>query len=471
MTIKRLTLPIAALGLALLCTSIANAETLDARAHIQKATDLISAGQPSLARTYLGPALIAPQLHSSERSRAYYLRGYSYQVQNLKISALRDFHRALEFNPQNTMAQVSLGAVYYYGEGTKPNFDLAFELFTSAAENEHPAAFFHLGLANLYGKGVPKNVPSARQWLEQAADLDYAPAMEHLAHSFRARQSESPQPLLAKQWYEKAITAGSDNAKIALAYMYAKGEFGDADSDTAVRILTEAAESGSATAQVALSQYYLTGNGVKESPAKALALLTKAAAKGSAQADFRIGFLHQTGQGVKRDLGKAREYFSKAANQGLLLAQQHLALMLVQSGSAEDNLEGAQWLKRAALSQEPRALNDLAWVLATSKHNKVRDGESALRYAQQAVAGESSDTSDGADLPSYLDTLAAAYAELGRFDEAIETQAQALALASEEASLKQAGNKAKAQKKASSEALQELNRHLDTYKNRQPWRE
>lgn len=455
------------MGLALLGSHGARAETLDARAHIEKATDLISAGQPSLARTYLGPALIAPQLHSTERSKAFYLRGYSYQVQNLKISALRDFHRALEFNPENTMAQVSLGAVYYYGEGVEPNYDLAFTLFTSAAENEHPAAYFHLGLANLYGKGVPKDVASARQWLTKAAELDYAPAMEHLAHSYRQGQSDAPEPLVAKQWYDQAIASGSDNAKIALAYMYAKGELGTKDAGTAVAMLTEAADEGSTSAQIALSQYYLTGDGVKEDPAKALALLTEASAKGSAQADFRIGFLHQTGQGTKRDADKARAYYSKAANNGVLIAQKHLALMLVQSSSADDNAEGVQWLKRAASSAEPEALNDLAWVLATSKHNQLRDGESALRHAQLAVDGERAGASDRDSLPSYLDTLAAAYAELGRFDEAIEAQTQAVAL--ELASVAQ--KPTDTQQPASGEVLQALNRHLDAYKNRQPWRE
>lgn len=447
-------------GLALLGSHGASAETLDARAHIKRATDLIGAGQPSLARTYLGPALIAPQLHSTERSKAFYLRGYSYQIQNLKISALRDFHRALEFNPENTMAQVSLGAVYYYGEGVEPNYDLAFTMFTSAAENEHPAAYFHLGLANLYGKGVPKDVASARQWLTKAAELDYAPAMEHLAHSYRQGQSEAPEPLVAKQWYDQAISAGSDNAKIALAYMYAKGELGTRDAGTAVAMLTEASDAGSSGAQIALSQYYLTGDGVKENPAKALALLTEAAAQGSAQADFRIGFLHQTGQGTKRDPDKARAYYSKAANNGVLLAQKHLALMLVQSSSADDNAEGVHWLQRAATSAEPEALNDLAWILATSKHSQIRDGESALRHAQLAVDGVAAAEDEASSLPSYLDTLAAAYAELGRFEEAVDAQTQALA------ALAQAE-----QQSGSGEVLQELNRHLDAYKNRQPWRE
>lgn len=448
----------------------AGAETLDARAHIQKATDLINAGQPSLARTYLGPALIAPQLHSSERSKAFYLRGYSYQIQGLKVSALRDYHRALEFNPENTMAQVNLGAVYYYGEGAEPNYDLAFQLFTSAAENEHPAALFHLGLANLYGKGAPKHVVSGRKWLEQAAALDYAPAMEHLAHSYRADQSDAPDPQLAKQWYERAIAAGSDNAKIALAYMHAKGEFGEEDATTAVSMLDAAASEGSTAAQVALSQYYLTGSGIpggKKNPAKALALLNLASDKGSAQADFRIGFLHQTGQGTKRDLPKAREYFSKAAQAGLALAQRHLAMLLVQSDDAADHMEGAQWLQRAARTDDPGALNEAAWILATSKHSAVRSGDSALQYAQKAVAGESSEQSDGKDLASYLDTLAAAYAELGRFDEAVATQTQAVELAAQHAE----GAEAPEAAKGAREVLQELNLHLDTYKNRQPWRE
>ena len=66
------------------------------------------------------------------------------------------------------------------------------------------------------------------------------------------------------------------------------------------------------------------------------------------------------------------------------------------------------------------AQNNLAWLLATCPDSSVRNGEKAVEVAQQAVQ-----LSMGRS-PEILDTLAAAYAEAGRFPEAVETANRAL---------------------------------------------
>jgi len=70
--------------------------------------------------------------------------------------------------------------------------------------------------------------------------------------------------------------------------------------------------------------------------------------------------------------------------------------------------------------QDPVARNNLAWLLATSSDDSIRDGNRAIEVAKQAVQ-----LSGGQDA-NYLRTLAAAYAESGRFDEATETAQRAL---------------------------------------------
>jgi hypothetical protein len=62
----------------------------------------------------------------------------------------------------------------------------------------------------------------------------------------------------------------------------------------------------------------------------------------------------------------------------------------------------------------------MAWVLATAPDASIRDGIKAVEFAQQAV-----ELSGGND-PKFLRTLAAAYAESGRFSEAITTAQQAM---------------------------------------------
>lgn len=68
--------------------------------------------------------------------------------------------------------------------------------------------------------------------------------------------------------------------------------------------------------------------------------------------------------------------------------------------------------------------NARAFVLATNSDPELRDGAEALEIAQRLVAA------DGGRHPGYLDTLAAAHAELGNFARAIEEQERALALLS-----------------------------------------
>ena len=61
------------------------------------------------------------------------------------------------------------------------------------------------------------------------------------------------------------------------------------------------------------------------------------------------------------------------------------------------------------------ALNDLAWLRATCPTSLFRDGAEGVALAERALR-----LSDGRE-PIILDTLAAAYAEAGRFPEAVQT--------------------------------------------------
>jgi tetratricopeptide (TPR) repeat protein len=67
-----------------------------------------------------------------------------------------------------------------------------------------------------------------------------------------------------------------------------------------------------------------------------------------------------------------------------------------------------------ALANKGMALNDKARILATACNADRGDGDEAVRLAQQAVRL--------LDDPRTRDTLAAAYAEAGRFDEAVAEQ-------------------------------------------------
>ncbi len=79
----------------------------------------------------------------------------------------------------------------------------------------------------------------------------------------------------------------------------------------------------------------------------------------------------------------------------------------------------------AALALDPDSaivLNNLAWVLAAAPEADLRDGARAVELAMKA------NQQTGYNDPVYLRTLAVAYAEVGRFDDAIDIAERALPL-------------------------------------------
>jgi protein O-mannosyl-transferase len=82
--------------------------------------------------------------------------------------------------------------------------------------------------------------------------------------------------------------------------------------------------------------------------------------------------------------------------------------------------------RRESLRSHPNdvaLLNDTAWVLATNPNVSLRNGAEAVELAGRAVQ------LSGGREPAVFGTLAAAYAEAGRFSEAVKTAEQALELA------------------------------------------
>jgi tetratricopeptide (TPR) repeat protein len=95
------------------------------------------------------------------------------------------------------------------------------------------------------------------------------------------------------------------------------------------------------------------------------------------------------------------------------------------------------------------AENDYAWTLATNPNDKVRDGRKAIKYAKDACHA-----TEYKHAPT-VDTLAAAYAEAGEWDEAVKWQEEAAKLA----------------EKSHPKDVKGMNERLMLYKEKRPYRE
>jgi tetratricopeptide (TPR) repeat protein len=99
--------------------------------------------------------------------------------------------------------------------------------------------------------------------------------------------------------------------------------------------------------------------------------------------------------------------------------------------------------------QNPSALNELAWILATAPDPKARDGPEAVRLAKQACALTQERS------PHLLGTLDAAYAEAGQFPEAIQTAEKVRQLCLSQ---------------GETELAQQAEQRLAAYRAGKPWR-
>jgi tetratricopeptide (TPR) repeat protein len=140
---------------------------------------------------------------------------------------------------------------------------------------------------------------------------------------------------------------------------------------------------------------------------------------------FDLAFAHE-GVGNK---SSALEAYRKAAEFGEPAAQVYLGDLYSygRNGFPHDERQALAWYLKAAKENDPEALNNAAWMYATNADPSIHNPAAALEFARKAV-----DLTKDAPEANYLDTLAAALAANMKFEEAVETEKQAVALASPE---------------------------------------
>ncbi|HVU34795.1 MAG TPA: hypothetical protein VHE61_15285 [Opitutaceae bacterium] len=141
------------------------------------------------------------------------------------------------------------------------------------------------------------------------------------------------------------------------------------------------------------------------------------------------------------------------ANVGIMLAprreQQRICFAVAKLFSGGGAAPYAAQMYRRGLTYgfDPEAAVNLAWILATSPDDTVRNGAQALQLVQRVVSTDR--TSIAA-----LDCEAAAFAECGRFSEAVNVVETALKLAGSDL-----------------EKAAELQKRLAAYRANRPWRQ
>jgi len=136
---------------------------------------------------------------------------------------------------------------------------------------------------------------------------------------------------------------------------------------------------------------------------------------------YDMGFAYQ-GLGDKH---AALDAYRRAADLGSASAQFYLG-ELYETGVEslpKDSTQALYWYRKAADQNYVEALNNVAWAYATSSDPAIRNPAVALEYARKAV-----DLEKDHPVPNHLDTLAEALYVNGEYEDAAETERQAITL-------------------------------------------
>ena len=307
---------------------------------------------------------------------AYYNLGLAYFQQGRLDDAIAQYQKVLQINPDETDAVNNLGSAFLQ----QGRLDEAIAQYQKvlALKPDHAKAHNYLGLA--YIQRGQMDEAMAQYQMALALKPDYAEPHYNLGNAF-LQQGQMDR---AMAQYQKALALAPDYAE----------------------------------AHNNLGNIFIQQGRVEEAIVhfqKALALKPDYA---DAHNNLASAFLQQG------RMDEAVTHFQKA----LALkpddadVHDHLGNALLQQGRTAEAL--SHYLKALTVKPDDAGVqNKLAWLLATSPQASLRNGDQAIELAHRA------NQLTGGSNPVILCTLAAAWAEAGRFPEAVATAQRALQLA------------------------------------------
>lgn len=362
--------------------------------------------------------------------------GAAYERRGDLDRAIDCYSKALDLDPKNAEAQNNFGYVLL----THGRADLAIPHFQSALQRSPQFAEANYNFGNaLFLQGKPAD---ALPYYEKAVlyRTNYAEAHNNLAR-IALTLGQLDKALEHSQIALKLKPDMNQARETTGNVLWQRGRVGEAEN--CFRELTKAdpanANYADSLGLVLMSQKKF---------AEAAGMFSNAVSLESRRPAFHFHYGNAL-MSLQQQVQARQEYrLATTLDPDFAEAHYQLAMILL----AEKRTEEAADELAVAVKVKPRwqeALNNLAWIRATDKEPHVRDGVEAVHLAEQALklGGESAAT---------LDTLAAAYAEQGKFADAITTAKKAIALANTALQ----GNMA-----------QDISNRLKAYEQNTPWRE
>ncbi len=212
---------------------------------------------------------------------------------------------------------------------------LAFEEFSTLADEGNPDSMLQLALCYQYGIGVEADDNLAELWCRNAyvaGGGDIKKQAEENLFWLRLKKASAlrlEEPSRVFEEYRQLSDEGYPDAMLQLAWCYEKGIGTRSNKALSEAWYRRAYEVGTERVKKLaiyyLGWFYLRGGDF----VKAREIFNLGAEMDYPTAIFRLGWLYKRGDGVKKDLIKARALFERAACLGHILAKRDLAAMLM----------------------------------------------------------------------------------------------------------------------------------------------
>jgi tetratricopeptide (TPR) repeat protein len=324
--------------------------------------------------------------------------------------AISHYQEALQIKPDNAEAHFNLGLSF----GKQGRLDEAITQFQQALQIKPGFEPAHYSLGNaLLQKG---NTGEAITQFQQALQINPDNADAHYGLATALRQEGKVDEAIVH--YQNALQINPDNADVhnnLASALWQQGRVDEAIThyQNALQIKPDDADAHYNLA-IAFRQERRLDEAITHYQ-NALQIKPD-----NADAHNNLGnVLLQTGR-----VDEAIIHFQKALQikPDNAKSQNNLGQALLQQGHAKEAITHFQRALEIE-SAEPAVQNNLAWVLATCPDASLRNGDQAVELAQKANA------LTGGKSPIILHTLAAAFAEAGRFGDAVQSAQKAIELA------------------------------------------
>jgi len=316
------------------------------------------------------------------------------------------FQHSAEVMPDNFFALTELGMA----DLKSGNTDSAMTNLSRALQLEpgYPVANHHMGLA-LWQQG---KAAAALPYLRVSEDVPELRASTRLVQALAYMNMGDLKQARAKLDLAAAEKPGAPDIEVVQARLLLR-EGKPAEAEKTYRQLL-AQYPDHPQAQIEFANFLLSHN----RPAEAEPLFAAAIHRQPENLGLRTSFATTLSMQGKFDQALQQLETARKLAPADSMLQFQSAEILTQSQKTREALGCYE----KALELNPTfaaAMNNLAWILATHPADQIRNGRRAVELAEKACELTKW------EMPTLLGTLAAAYAEAGRFDDAIKTAERA----------------------------------------------